>query len=151
MIMLNRPVPDGPTTVDQAVDRILDKLTKSQKDEIRKTPVADLDLLHFGLGTAIRNECGLWDGNTALLAACGTTDMHPDLASDVILRAVWEKLRAGQATPMTTPNGPSSGFYQARSGPAHGRRPKTGRSSCCLPPVQRHPWQAVVHAGRDES
>ena len=94
MIMLNRPVPDWPTTVDQAVDRILDKLPDNQKEQIRTTPEKDLDLLHFGLGTAIRNECGLWDENTALLAACGTTDMHPDSASDVIIRAVWEKLRA---------------------------------------------------------
>jgi hypothetical protein len=38
VIMLNRPVPDWPTTVDQAVDRILDKLTKSQKDEICRRP-----------------------------------------------------------------------------------------------------------------
>lgn len=94
MIMLNRLVPDWPTTIDQAVDRILDKLPDKQKAVLRKTPEDDLHWLHFGLGTAIRNECGLWDGNTALLAACGTTDMHPDLASDVILRAVWEKLRA---------------------------------------------------------
>ena len=93
MIMLNSPAPDWPTTVDEAVDRILAKLTDAQKDEVRTTPEADLDLLHFGLGTAIRNECGLWDGNTALLAACGSPDMHPDSASDVIVRAIWEKLQ----------------------------------------------------------
>ena len=91
VIMLNRPVPDWPTTVDQAVDRILDKLPDNQKAVLRKTPAGDLDLLHFGLGTAIRNECGLWDENTALLAACGAPHMHPDSASDVILRAIWEK------------------------------------------------------------
>ena len=94
MIMLNSPAPDWPTTVDEAVDRILAKLTDAQKDEVRTTPEADLDLLHFWLGTAIRNECGLWDGNTALLAACGSPDMHPDSASGVIVRAVWEKVRA---------------------------------------------------------
>ena len=94
MIMLNSPAPDWPTTVDEAVDRILAKLTDAQKDEVRRTPAADLDFLHFGLGTAIRNECGLWEGNTALLAACGSPDMHPDDASDVIVRAVWERLQA---------------------------------------------------------
>ena len=94
MIMLSKPVPDWPTTVEEAVNRILDKLTSAQKDEVRKTPSGELDLLHFGLGTAIRNECGLWEGNTALLAACGSPDIHPDSASDVIIRAIWEKLRA---------------------------------------------------------
>jgi len=94
VIMLSRPVPDWPTTIDQAVGRILAGLTDAEKDVIRNTPLADLEMLHFGLGTTIRNECGLWDGNTALLAACGSETMHPDAASDVILRAVWERLRA---------------------------------------------------------
>ena len=94
MIMLCKPTPDWPTTVDEAVNRIFAKLTDTQKDELRKTPLADLELLHFGLGTAVRNACGLWQGNTALLAACGSADMHPDSASDVIVRAVWEWLRA---------------------------------------------------------
>jgi len=93
VIALNHPVPHWPTTIDQAVDRILGKLTAAEKVAIRRTPVADLDLLHFGLGAAIRNECGLWDGNTALLASCGSPDMHPDSASAVIVRAVWERLR----------------------------------------------------------
>lgn len=94
MIMINRPVPDWPLTVDQAVDRILARLTPAEKQQIRQIPDHDLDLLHFGLGTTIRNKCGLWAGNTALLAACGSPDLHPDVASGVIVRAVWERLRA---------------------------------------------------------
>jgi hypothetical protein len=93
MIMLCKPAPDWPTTVEEAVERILAKLNDAEKDAIRKTPATEFDLLHFGLGTAVRNECGLWGGNTALLAACGSPDMHPDDASDVIVRAVWQKLR----------------------------------------------------------
>ena len=94
MIMLNEPVPDWPTTVDEAVDRTLAALTEAEKAEIRKTPAADLDLLHFGLGVRIRNECGLWSGNTPLLAACGSPDMHPDSASAVIVQAVRQRLVA---------------------------------------------------------
>jgi hypothetical protein len=94
MIMLSKPVPDWPRTIDEAVDRILAKLTDVQKDELRKAPASDLDSLHFGLGAAIRNEFGLWAGNTDLLAACGSPDMHPDAASSVIVRAVWERLQA---------------------------------------------------------
>jgi hypothetical protein len=93
--MLSKPTPDWPTTVDEAVDRILAKMTNAEKDVVRTTPATDRDLLHFGLGASIRNECGLWDGNTDLLASCGSTDMHPDSASDAIVRAVWERLQAG--------------------------------------------------------
>ena len=94
MIMLNRPDPDWPTTVDEAVDRMLATLTDEEKDVIRKVPAAHFDFLYFGLRTRIRKGCGLCSGNTTLLAACGAPDMHPDSASDVIIRAVWEKLRA---------------------------------------------------------
>jgi hypothetical protein len=45
------------------------------------------------LGQRIRNEFGLWAGNTELLSSCGSETMHPDHASRVILRALWEKLR----------------------------------------------------------
>ena len=93
MIMLNRQV-HWPTTVDEAVDRMLAKLTDAEKDIVRTTQAADLDLLHFGLGTKIRSECGLWDENVDLLASCGAPKMHQDSASAVILRALWEKLRA---------------------------------------------------------
>ncbi len=54
---------------------------------------ADLVTLHFGLGLAIRNEFGLLAGNKSLLAACGSPDMHPDSASAVIIRTLWECLR----------------------------------------------------------
>jgi len=94
MIMLSKPKPDWPTTVAEAVDRMLARLTRADKERVRKTPEQDLDGLHFGLGTAIRNVCGLWGGNTALLAACVSPEMHPDDASAVIARAVWQRLRA---------------------------------------------------------
>ena len=95
MIMLSKPKPDWPTTVEEAVDRMLARLTHADKERVRNTPEQDLDGLHFGLGTAIRNKCGLWDENRDLLAACGSPDMHPDSASAVIVRAVWERLLAG--------------------------------------------------------
>jgi hypothetical protein len=69
-------------------------MTAAEKDVVRTTPATELDMLHFGLGMTIRNECGLWDGNTDLLASCGSPDMHPESASDVIVRAVCERLRA---------------------------------------------------------
>jgi hypothetical protein len=59
MIMLNRRGAGWPSTVDEAVDRILAKLSEVEKDAIRKTSAGDLQLLHFGLGAAIRNRFGL--------------------------------------------------------------------------------------------
>ena len=38
MIMLNRQAQGWPRTVDEAVDRILAKLTDAEKDVVRRTP-----------------------------------------------------------------------------------------------------------------
>jgi hypothetical protein len=93
--MLTRLIRRWPRTVEEAVDRVLLKLKDAEKEEVGQTAEDDLDLLHFGLGATIRNECGLWDGNIDLLASCGSPDMHADSASAVIVRAVWKKSRAG--------------------------------------------------------
>lgn len=93
MIMLNRPARGQPRTVDAAVDRILSVLTDADMTRIREMPAEDLDLLHFGLGAWIRNDFCLWAGNTDLLASCGSLGMSPDAASEVIIPAVWERIR----------------------------------------------------------
>ena len=51
-------------------------------------------LYHHGLGRAIRNRYKLWQ-DKALLAEIG--EEHPDDASGVIIRAVWDKLRETEA------------------------------------------------------
>lgn len=94
MIMLDRRDRRWPTSIDEAVDRILVMLTEADKEQLRKASAGDLDSLHFGLGANVRNEFGLWSGNTALLAACGSPDIDPDASSAVIVKAVWERLRA---------------------------------------------------------
>jgi hypothetical protein len=40
---------------------------------------------------AIRNHFKLWQGNDALLAECGSYD--PDAASNMIIDALWRRLR----------------------------------------------------------
>jgi len=47
--------------------------------------------MHFGLSMGIRNAW-LWQGNMPLKISCGK--LHPDDASGIITRALWEKLRA---------------------------------------------------------
>jgi hypothetical protein len=61
------------------------------KRRVRETKKEDLISFHLGWGTGIRNDFGLWRGNTNLLADCHTT--VPEDASMVIIEAVWKKLQ----------------------------------------------------------
>ncbi|NOS75001.1 MAG: hypothetical protein HOP36_10815 [Methyloglobulus sp.] len=47
--------------------------------------------LHFGLGLAVRNAFGLHDRGSTLRLSCGTE--HPDDASQIIIQALWEKVK----------------------------------------------------------
>ncbi len=80
-----------PRTMDEAVDLLLSVLPEDTKEKIKNSPKGNLG--HFGLGMYIRNEFGLWKDNKELLDVCGT--QHVDDASDVIIQALWEKLRVG--------------------------------------------------------
>ena len=81
-------------------------MPKADKDKLRSMPENNLIRLHFGLGGAIRNRFGLWQGNEALLADCAAASgrggdyswlfMHPDEASSVILKAAWRRLQEQQ-------------------------------------------------------
>ena len=55
-----------PSTVTEATDRVLSELSEEDKEKIRSTPRASLFQLHFGLGTFVRNSCGLWPATTSL-------------------------------------------------------------------------------------
>jgi hypothetical protein len=80
-----------PKTVDEAVTRLLAEMDDADKTGLRDTKKEDLILLHHGWGTGIRNDFGLWRGNTNLMADCHA--QHPDDASMVIIKAVWQKLQ----------------------------------------------------------
>ncbi|MDQ7793251.1 MAG: DUF6794 domain-containing protein [bacterium] len=86
-----------PRTVHAAVERLLTLLSDQGKQAVRDVSDEwDLDLFHFGLGMFVRNSFGLWQGNIELLNSCGGAGMHPDTASMVIIRALWERLREGE-------------------------------------------------------
>jgi hypothetical protein len=65
-------------------------LEDDHKAAIANMQEKDLIGLHFGLGTAIRNALGLHGSNNRLLTDCSVT--HPDDATGVIIRALWDKL-----------------------------------------------------------
>jgi uncharacterized protein DUF6794 len=51
---------DWPTTVDEAVDRLVHELSDKDKETVRTTPKDELIKFHFGWGMGIRNAFGLW-------------------------------------------------------------------------------------------
>lgn len=80
-----------PKTLDQAVTRLIEGMNDADRKMLGETKKEDLILFHQGWGTGIRNEFGLWRGNTNLLADCQAE--HPDDASMAIIKAVWERLQ----------------------------------------------------------
>jgi len=79
-----------PQTIEQAVGVLLEQLSAGEKHQIAAMSQDDLIYLHFGLGTQVRNDFGLWSGNTALLES--TSNTHPDDAAMVIIEALWRRL-----------------------------------------------------------
>jgi hypothetical protein len=80
-----------PKTVKEAVANILSTMNVKNKKIIKNTKKDDLIKYHHGWGMGIRNEFGLWRGNKALMK--DTKANHPDDASMVIIKAVWEELQ----------------------------------------------------------
>jgi hypothetical protein len=98
--------PELPRTVQEAVEYLLQMLSPAEKEVIAEKPEAELIDLHCGLGTRIRNEFGLWQGNEALRLDCqrvklkdmanipdSPAALHPDDAALMIIQALWVRLR----------------------------------------------------------
>ena len=81
-----------PQTIEQAVNVLLEQIPAGEKHQIAAMSRDDLITLHFGLGTQIRNDFGLWGGNTALLESTG--NIHPDDAAMAIVKALWHRLNS---------------------------------------------------------
>ena len=79
-----------PTTVAEVVADIIENMSESEKAQVVNTPENSLINFHHGWGTSIRNDYNLWQ-NAALVKAAGAA--HPDDASGVIIKAVWQELR----------------------------------------------------------
>ncbi|MGH7303112.1 MAG: DUF6794 domain-containing protein [Candidatus Rokuibacteriota bacterium] len=81
---------EAPRTLEEAVRRLEERLTAGDRERLAAMSGSDLIRLHFTYGMWIRNAW-LWS-NPTLLAACGTD--HPDDASGVLIRALWNWIRA---------------------------------------------------------
>ena len=88
----------GPRTVDEAVALLRSQwLSEDDLDRILRNPESRVVArLHFPFGLAVRNEFGLWKGNSDLITSCGQA--HPDECSDVIFERLWESVRENADT-----------------------------------------------------
>lgn len=90
-----RPHPDEiPSTVDEALKVLADIIPEDELARIAAMDDENLWELHFGLGAAIRNQFGLWDSESPLLAdmAGRIGSVHPDDASVELIRMLRDKL-----------------------------------------------------------
>lgn len=83
--------PALPSTVDEAITWCCDNLPEHVLTELSNMEQDELIQAHFGLGRHLRNELGLWTENKSLLESLGKP--HPDDASGVLIRKLWEELR----------------------------------------------------------
>jgi hypothetical protein len=82
--------------VGAAVDSLLQHFSAVDSAQLRAVRRVDMIKYHFGFGTSIRNDFGLWRGNESLLRSCGQP-ANPEGCSGVILDSLWQRLHAGQA------------------------------------------------------
>ena len=90
------PHPDEiPASVDDALAALLDIIPGGDLARIAAMDDHKIDALHFGLGAAIRNQFGLWNPKSPLLAAIAarTGRSDPDDASMELIRLLWTRLR----------------------------------------------------------
>ncbi|MFH2219261.1 MAG: putative molybdenum carrier protein [Pseudomonadota bacterium] len=86
-----------PKTVDEAVDRLISELQLKDRTTLSNMSAEEVAALNRTLGKYVRDNFGLWRDNPALIESCrriSKTDVsNEDVASMVILIALWEKLR----------------------------------------------------------
>lgn len=86
-----------PTTVDQAVNRLLSELSLKDKTTIANMAEVELSDLHMNIGEYIRNEFGSWSGNKDLMTSCRffakRDNISEEEASAIIIRELWKRLR----------------------------------------------------------
>ena len=83
-----------PTTVKEVVDDIIENMSEADKATVVNTSEDELILFHDEWGMGIRNH--YLYRNHALVRATGKE--HPDDASMVIIKAVWQALRESEET-----------------------------------------------------
>jgi len=93
-----------PMTVEEAIDRLVEKLPLKDRTKIAKMDKSDLAVLHMTIGPHIRDEFELWEGNDELSNSCrelsGYDQLHMDTVSKMIIDLLWARLRRTHAVRM---------------------------------------------------
>jgi hypothetical protein len=106
-----------PRNVPRAVDRIMAGMYPELREKLLTTKREDLVQFQQDWGKGIRTQlCLVAGGNDQLMrSACHGELCHPEVASQVIMEAVWDRLqsvkkvlRPGQPIPKFAPTTPTS-------------------------------------------
>ncbi len=91
-------ISEYPQTVADAVEQLKSALPLKDRALMANMRPHELENLHSGLGEYVKQNFGLYAGNSKLLQACAQTGKIirplPDEAAAVILRALWKNLQA---------------------------------------------------------
>lgn len=84
-----------PDSIQKAIDILRVYLSDEQQKELAEKESHGLYEYHFSLGLWIRNNFGLWEPDSGLMADLKSDNpfMHPDSASRVLLEKFCEALR----------------------------------------------------------
>jgi hypothetical protein len=86
-----------PKTVEEAVERLIGKLSLKDRVYIANLSQENLYLLHLSLKSYVGHELGLLAGNKDLIESCRVVchskGLNPDQCPAVILETLWRKLR----------------------------------------------------------
>jgi len=88
---------DYPKTCSGAVFEIVNKMIPESKTLVIQTKFEDLIIFNRLWGFRIRNDYGLWRGNTELMNSClslrENSQFDPDIVSLIIIEEVWKELQ----------------------------------------------------------
>jgi len=86
-----------PKTVDTVVEKLLAKLSLSEKTMIANIPEENLHNLYHALEEDIQSEFKMWLANDKLMASCrsvaGKDDLDEHNAALVIIKTLWDRLQ----------------------------------------------------------
>ena len=86
-----------PRSLREAVAWLVYELPLKEKATIANMKSDELEILHLTLGGYVRENFGLWGKNKSLMDSCRSVcreeNLHPKIASQIILKSLWERLR----------------------------------------------------------
>lgn len=86
-----------PGNIEQAVEKLVSRLSLKDKTLIANMEKQELLNLDFSIGTYIRNEFGIWEGNNDLIKSCEQVydwdGIYKEDVVNIIVFELWKKLR----------------------------------------------------------